>query len=1122
MSFFIPQKYIDSDSILAGYQISRLANNIPLLDETAIPADTLQRLRGNNRSLLTEIDKLQTRRISEGKPAYNQDEIRTLYQRPDGTYTKSALSGTGFGQSTQATGSNNSPVLTDDQFKDAIAKECIKGSGIGEKVFNSSVTFLSGLNTDISGNVETPIHDALGWRVTRFGHQVKETLFAASFNQETGDPWQLKLSNPRVKNLKFVKYETPTGNGSRAYLPPIPTWLRLIIGARYSVTVPREGSFWDWLELHPEIPIVITEGAKKALCLLGFSVIAISLTGVNGGYRTTQHGVALPAPELIPDLERFAAKGRKIIMAFDRDSKPETVKKVNAAIWKTAKLLTEKNCDVAIARWDNANGRDKGIDDLVVNQGLEAWTKAYDNAKSLTQWQVQDRYSHRLVKYKPTIAINVPDLSTAIARETFPKTGIVAIISDYGTGKTKLLMKLTEGNNIVKLGHRISLERNAATVINLSFLNDLDSIDGKWFNRREKRFLTEAEIKRIAGCFESILKIKPEQVDQGDLILDEADQGLRALLTSATCKKNGKRPLLLRRLEQLIKAAERVILLSADLGDREIDYICRLRDESPSMVLLNEYQRPRGDCRFIKSNDDSAIVAEILTKAKNGEKLLIFTDSLTRGKAIAKLLAPVIGNDAIFQFNSQTSGSDQGLEFSTIPNQFVADNPHIKVAIITPSGFTGLSLTFAHFDEVCGVFYGRSVITDDCMQSLERDRSPIPRTVWAAETGKLFSKAGTETNPIDIKRNLKSLTNLTAELLRAELNPEKLDTLKHYKWEDNPHLDLFAEYEADRNFSMWHFRDCLQVRLSITGYKVDPIELAEDETARDSIKAAIEEIKLEDAIATAHATKLTEVEAEMLEAKETLTIDEQLALDKYHLAQWYVIEDIAVDDVLSDRKGRTKKQLQRLEYLVFPELAKSADTKTIDEGTPKDHTATPWDFGVNEIQRKTLEFIGFYEFMSYALKKDTQWSKDTVLVQAIATKCKEHSPDIKKVLGFNPAKMTECAIVAALIELVGLKNPNPDPEKLNKTSDRHRVNGKLVYFYQLDFEYLEKVKAILRRRAERLANAGVTPVLHPIFIKFIEGVEQLKTSHKSEQNDPPINSFPPTRATIQQLTLVPC
>ena len=68
-------------------------------------------------------------------------------------------------------------------------------------------------------------------------------------------PWQAKLSQPRTDAKgKAQKYETPIGNGARAYLPPVPSVIRQAIGDRYGIHVPLEGDFWAWFEQHPEIP----------------------------------------------------------------------------------------------------------------------------------------------------------------------------------------------------------------------------------------------------------------------------------------------------------------------------------------------------------------------------------------------------------------------------------------------------------------------------------------------------------------------------------------------------------------------------------------------------------------------------------------------------------------------------------------------------------------------------------------------------------------------------------------------------------------------------------------------------------------------------------------------------
>jgi hypothetical protein len=49
--------------------------------------------------------------------------------------------------------------------------------------------------------------------------------------------------------------------------------------------------FWQWVIEHPEIPITITEGAKKAGALLSAGYCAIALPGVNGGVRVPKDGL---------------------------------------------------------------------------------------------------------------------------------------------------------------------------------------------------------------------------------------------------------------------------------------------------------------------------------------------------------------------------------------------------------------------------------------------------------------------------------------------------------------------------------------------------------------------------------------------------------------------------------------------------------------------------------------------------------------------------------------------------------------------------------------------------------------------------------------------------------------
>jgi Domain of unknown function (DUF3854) len=171
------------------------------------------------------------------------------------------------------------------------------------------------------------------WWQTRKPHDFGSLLV---FQNEDGSTWQAKPEKPRSNSDgKTVKYETPKGHGSRAYLPAIDAATRQKIASVQGCEVPLEGVFWDWVAANPEVPIVITEGAGKALCLLSHGWVAIALTGVDGGVIVNIKDAEsdlitkLPTPKLLADLPRFLGDDRRATLAFDADSKLRTYLKAS-------------------------------------------------------------------------------------------------------------------------------------------------------------------------------------------------------------------------------------------------------------------------------------------------------------------------------------------------------------------------------------------------------------------------------------------------------------------------------------------------------------------------------------------------------------------------------------------------------------------------------------------------------------------------------------------------------------------------------------------------------------------------------------------------------------------------
>ena len=140
-------------------------------------------------------------------------------------------------------------------FEPRIEQEFIHDSAIAPDLFRAAIEIVSDTEVLPGGDVCYPIHEALNWQLTRFGHQARTTQQAAILRNEDSSCWQLKLEQPRTEKGKLVKYDTPVGNGSRAFLPTINRETRRAIALYYGCEVPPpDESFWSWLEQHPEIP----------------------------------------------------------------------------------------------------------------------------------------------------------------------------------------------------------------------------------------------------------------------------------------------------------------------------------------------------------------------------------------------------------------------------------------------------------------------------------------------------------------------------------------------------------------------------------------------------------------------------------------------------------------------------------------------------------------------------------------------------------------------------------------------------------------------------------------------------------------------------------------------------
>lgn len=952
--------------------------------------------------------------------------------------------------------SGTADSLSFEQFKEKMTSEFLTGSVIHPALYQASIRLVQDLEVAFGGEVSTPIHDALGWNYTRFGNSVQPTLYAALFKNEDGSFWQSKLSQPRIDDRgKERKYECRRGGGSTAFMPPIPPAIREIITQHLQSPVPTDGSFWSWVADTPQIPIVITEGGKKAECALSQGYIALALFGCTGGYRSKDALGNPVKPYLIPDIERFAVPGRRIVLAFDQDEREKTRRQVGVAIARFGRLLVERGCEVLVATWRSQQG--KGLADLVANAGADAWHTAYNNALPLIQWEFTQRLERRLT-YPANLLTDIGDLSKLpIAQiEQIPEAGIVGISSEKGTGKTKLLNLLIHDNpKVLSLSHRIALARNLGERLNLTYRSDADKVQG--------RFISEAGFtQRIVSVVDGLLAIDPAQFTDCDLILDEVTQELRHQLTSATCATDGKRPVILARFTELVRNARRIIVADADLDNAALNYLRDLRGEEQKPYLIRNLFKPEPyDCRFIMARDRTVITADFLEEVATlpqGKVLFVATDSKATSKSLTRLLVEHHPQKRVLLLNSETSGGECERAFTAAPD---AEIQHYDIIICSPSLATGVSIECQGIvHRVYGIFTGASSNDGDIAQSLSRVREPVDRVVWVARFGSNRSKISRSANPLEVRHHLQTLSTATVQLIRTSLRTEAISGIEQYDWQSDPHISLYCHLAAAQNRSMQHLRDAVLARIRFEGNHVMIEERTPNSVIRQELARSRQEAQMLEAETLVQVPSLTYLQVRQLEERQAsgsaITPEEQAALSKFYLIDFYCLEDLTIDDCLWDNNGRRRGEILNLESLLFPDVALDRSAKSLERQATWNQGYCPWDFSHTELRRRVREQIGLTELLDRA-RNGEQWCKYDL--QVYADRARQFSADIKLTLHFTISdRVSDVQIVHQLLSQLGIILK----QQWSRSVPGHE--GEKLRVYSLDQAHWQNLWGILQRR----------------------------------------------------------
>jgi hypothetical protein len=668
----------------------------------------------------------------------------------------------------------------------------------------------------------------------RYSH-ISDGGWWCNANSISDDYWGcLKPDHPiSNKDGKVIKYEHPTGVETQSFKLNVSYRIGLKIATKHGLrddyianiksdlevvnkfTLSQcDDSFWSWVLLHPTIPLVITEGAKKAAALLSKGFLAIALPGVNNGYKTpkNEYGEKTGKPYLIPDLQVLLNKNRDVIIAFDQDAKVNTVKNVSKAIITLGKLLTPKCKSVSVMGWNNTH---KGVDDLIFNCGNKALNKAYQDRISLHEFKVNfDSWLDSVLI--PDITLNQRYLD--INLDSF-NNRLIAVKSAKGTGKTEILSKLVSNNQgigkkTIVIVHRIQLGRAISERLGLVYHEELKD-----------------NIESIFGCVitvDSLYKLDITDYEDCDIIIDEADQVLHHTLLSNTCKN--ERTKIFVTLSKLLDNCDRLFLASADLDNITIDYFKDKLECEKAFIIQNTYKVVTNrQCYLYTDRQPTNLVNDLINQIKLGKtKHLVHLSGQTAKskystQTLEKLINRTFSDLKVLRIDSESVANPTHAAYGIMGKLDTLRNYDIILA--SPTIETGVSIDIkGYFDGVWAISWGIQT-TKAVLQSIERLRDDISRYLWVNTRGLNSLKIGS--GDTYYSSLMQQLSN-KFKLLKHQY--DILGLCDHDSF--LPEEKAYCKIASIINKDFWNYRARIISQLTNEGYQIICQDMIESELSQ--------------------------------------------------------------------------------------------------------------------------------------------------------------------------------------------------------------------------------------------------------------------------------------------------
>lgn len=834
-----------------------------------------------------------------------------------------------------------------------------------------------------------------------------------------------------------IKYETqpahPRGGGVLLPRVPLPQWE--LICRRAGVPLPspevREAGFWAWLTTVPQVPVVLTEGLKKALCAISAGHAALALPGVDMGSRRDPDSGQL---QLIPELEAIAAGGRRMTVVFDREVRRVTAKRVEIAARKLARLLAQAGADAAVARLPLLQGGKAGLDDVVVALGPSALDQALQQAAAAP--------ALALLPQLPPPHACAPHGQYLGQSVTIPQAErLVAIDGPMGSGKTDLITEhlaplQAAGQRVVLVTYRRSLGEALAAELGLPWGDDAKPG-------------SDLRQTGLALCIDSLapgsaMRINPVDWRGAVVVIDEVEAVMRHALMGQTAVAK-RRPQVLQTLTALLANARQVVVADAQLGTPCLEAL-EAAAGAPAYLISSEHRPAAGRQLVVHDSRDSWRGA-LLQALQRRERVWIATtaaeatspNSAVNLAALASVTWPgcrvlTVDRDTV------NDPSHHAYQLAHAPNKVAAQ---YDVVVASPAVAAGLSVTLrGHFQRVLAIA-GGTTDANAVVQAMGRIRDDVPRELYApprSPGNHLLIGSGDMAADRVLQHLGQHHQLVVGQLAAAGFNVETGDS--------GPWLPLWARLAALQNLTRQNYRQAVVELMRREGYNVlacavpDPMAQAEAKVAAATLRDLAQAAEAEAQTAVISAELLSQEAAiELQSARRRLNPAEKAQLQRWRISKaWGLGQTAPTPEVLEAHADGTHHKVVMHWAVTDPTAAPAIaahDRRQAREQAPS---------GVAWAPDLTAATIGTKVALTRALGL-TQWlgrdgwfcADDPELVGLVA-EVLAHRSAITQVLGLRPGSRP----TTVLRQLLGLAHHRLEARRIKASTGRDAYQYRVV------------------------------------------------------------------------------